>query len=228
MSADCAGQGLETPNHKCSVFTTLIFFSLLFWKRQGKSPQKTRISILAEPPNSLGKKGKTLNQARISLKRQSKEKTIRVKFYLVLAKSRQHRQGSRAQAEAVQQPKVLTPAAKRNERKKESGRGLVRRPQSTYQKVVQGKFRMTENRDGPTTTTTCDPSIPLEEFLGPSGPKLETELKMSSGAFRPRELIKLKTESKKSRKMEISTLFQLFQLLFDSVFNFLGVIKGAY
>ena len=27
----------------------------------------------------------------------------------------------------------------------------------------------------------CDPSIPPEEFLGPSGPKLETELKMSSG-----------------------------------------------
>ena len=26
----------------------------------------------------------------------------------------------------------------------------------------------------------CDPSIPPEEFLGPSGPKLETELKMSS------------------------------------------------
>ena len=25
----------------------------------------------------------------------------------------------------------------------------------------------------------CDPSIPPEEFLGPSGPKLETELKMS-------------------------------------------------
>ena len=26
----------------------------------------------------------------------------------------------------------------------------------------------------------CDPSIPPEEFLGPSGPKLEMELKMSS------------------------------------------------
>ena len=33
---------------------------------------------------------------------------------------------------------------------------------------------------------------------------------------------KLKTESKKSREMEISTLFQLFRLFFDSVFNFLG------
>ena len=28
--------------------------------------------------------------------------------------------------------------------------------------------------------TSCYPSIPPEEFLGPSGPKLETELKMSS------------------------------------------------
>ena len=33
---------------------------------------------------------------------------------------------------------------------------------------------------------------------------------------------KLKTEPKKSQKVEISTLFQLFGLFFNSVFNFLG------
>ena len=66
----------------------------------------------------------------------------------------------------------------------------------------------------------CDPSIPPEEFLGPSGPKLETELKMSSrGLPAPGPKKVLKTESKKSRKMEISTLFQLFRLFFDSVFK---------
>ena len=32
----------------------------------------------------------------------------------------------------------------------------------------------------------CDPSIPPEELLGPSGPKLETELKMSSRGREPR------------------------------------------
>ena len=30
----------------------LIFFSLLFWKRQGKSPKKQRFFILAEPLKS--------------------------------------------------------------------------------------------------------------------------------------------------------------------------------
>ena len=46
----------------------------------------------------------------------------------------------------------------------------------------------------------CDPSIPPEEFLGLSGPKLETELKMSSRGLAAPVSKKLKTESKKSRK----------------------------
>ena len=72
----------------------------------------------------------------------------------------------------------------------------------------------------------CDPSIPPEEFLGPSGPKLETELKMSSRGLPAPGFKKLKTESKKSRKMEISTIFQLYRLFFDSVFNFLDPGAG--
>ena len=46
----------------------------------------------------------------------------------------------------------------------------------------------------------CDPSIPPKKFLGPSGPKLETELKMSSRGLPAPGSKKLKTESKKSRK----------------------------
>ena len=46
----------------------------------------------------------------------------------------------------------------------------------------------------------CDPSIPQEEFLGPSGPKLETELKMSSWGLPAPGPKKFKTESKKSQK----------------------------
>ena len=43
---------------------TLIFLSLLFWKKQGKPPKKARTSLHAEPLKSLGKKGKTLKKAR--------------------------------------------------------------------------------------------------------------------------------------------------------------------
>ena len=76
-----------------------------------------------------------------------------------------------------------------------------------------------------------DPSIPPEELLGPSGPKLETELKMSSWGLLAPGPRKLKSESKKRQKVEISTLsafviffrlwFQLFgELIFNSVSNF--------
>ena len=34
-------------------------------------------------------------------------------------------------------------------------------------------------------SSSCDPSIPLEEFLGPSGPKWESELKMSPRGRNP-------------------------------------------
>ena len=83
----------------------------------------------------------------------------------------------------------------------------------------------------------CDPSIPPEEFLGPSGPKLETELKMSSRGLPAPGPKKLKTESKKKSKMlkksrnfhifdSFSTLFLTFwafrprELIFNSVSNF--------
>ena len=62
--------------------------------------------------------------------------------------------------------------------------------------------------------------------MGPSGPKSETELKTSSRGLPAPGPKKLKTESKKSRKMEISTLFQLFRLFFDSILNFLGPGAG--
>ena len=74
---------------------------------------------------------------------------------------------------------------------------------------VRGIFR------GFSGVVTCDPSIPLEEFLGPSGPKLETELKMSSRGLPAPESKKLKTESKRVEKVEkefnfpFSTLFRL-------------------
>ena len=62
----------------------------------------------------------------------------------------------------------------------------------------------------------CDPSILSGEFLGPSVPKLETELKASSRALPAPGSKKLKSEL----KMEISTLFQLFGLFFDSDLTF--------
>ena len=65
--------------------------------------------------------------------------------------------------------------------------------------------------------TSCDPSIPPEEFLGPSGQKLETELNMSSRGLLAPGSKKLKRESK---KWKFSTLFQLFRLFFDSVLTF--------
>ena len=59
-------------------------------------------------------------------------------------------------------------------------------------------------------TKSCDPSIPPEEFLGPSGPKLETEFKMSSQGCPALGPKKLKTESKKSQNVEIQLFFNSF------------------
>ena len=47
----------------------------------------------------------------------------------------------------------------------------------------------------------CGPSIPPEEFLGPSGRKSETELKMSSRGLPALGSKKLRSESKKSRNL---------------------------
>ena len=59
----------------------------------------------------------------------------------------------------------------------------------------------------------CDPSIPPEEFLGPLGPKLETELKMSfPGPSGPRAP-KVKNKVKKSQKVEKELKFPLFDSL---------------
>ena len=71
---------------------------------------------------------------------------------------------------------------------------------------------------------------PQRSSSGPKGPKLGTELKMSSRSLTAK---KLKSESKTSQKAEISTLFNLFEsfstpsltfwtreLIFNSVVNF--------
>ena len=86
--------------------------------------------------------------------------------------------------------------------------------------------------------TSCYPSIPPEEFLGPSGPKLETELKVSSRGLAAPGSKKLKSESKKSQEVEkelklplfdsFSTLILTFwtpegrkrELMFNSISNF--------
>ena len=68
-----------------------------------------------------------------------------------------------------------------------------------------------------------DPSIALEEFLGPSGPKLERELKMSPrGLPAPGGPKKLKKKSRKRVKWK----FQLFFNFFDS-FSTLFLTFGA-
>ena len=72
----------------------------------------------------------------------------------------------------------------------------------------------------------CDPSIPPGEFLGPSGPKLETELKMSSRGLPAPGSKKLKTELKKSRKSRKRVEIFIFRLFFNSVFNFLDPGAG--
>ena len=56
----------------------------------------------------------------------------------------------------------------------------------------------------------CHPSIPPEEFLGPSGPKLEAELIMSSRG------LPAPGSKKRSRKRVKKWKFQLFFNLFDS------------
>ena len=59
----------------------------------------------------------------------------------------------------------------------------------------------------------CDPSIPLEEFLGPSGPKLEPELKMSSRGLPAPGSQKVKNRVEKDSK---SGNFNSFSIFFDS------------
>ena len=56
----------------------------------------------------------------------------------------------------------------------------------------------------------CDPSIPPEEFLGPSGPKLETELKMSSRGLPAAGPKKLKKSRKRVKPVEKELKFPLF------------------
>ena len=66
----------------------------------------------------------------------------------------------------------------------------------------------------------CETSIPPEELLGPSGPKLETELNMSSRGLPAPGPKKLKTESKKeSKKLKRAEIYT-FSLFFDSVLTF--------
>ena len=59
----------------------------------------------------------------------------------------------------------------------------------------------------------CDPSTPPDEFLGPKGPKLETELKMSSRGWKACGPKSQKNQSRKRAKQwkfHCSTLFQPF------------------
>ena len=59
----------------------------------------------------------------------------------------------------------------------------------------------------------CEPSIPQEEFLGPSGPKLETELKMSSRSLLAPGPKKLTHSRKRVKKVEKELKFPLFDSL---------------
>ena len=67
---------VHSLNHASMGSYALIFLSLLFWKKQGKPPPKTRIFHDAEPLKSLGKKGKTLKKARkfLAMKKARKSK----------------------------------------------------------------------------------------------------------------------------------------------------------
>ena len=67
------------------------------------------------------------------------------------------------------------------------------------------------------------PFHPPRGVLGPFGPKVGNGVENGLPAPGPK---KSKTESKKSQKVEISTLFQLFWLFFDSFFNFLDPGAG--
>ena len=69
----------------------------------------------------------------------------------------------------------------------------------------------------------CDPSIPPEEFLGPSGPKLETKLKMSSRGLQALGVEKLKSElTRVNKKGGNFNSFSFIFLFFDSDFNCFG------
>ena len=57
--------------------------------------------------------------------------------------------------------------------------------QSTQPPIIPDKFKALTMISCLKDLTSCDPSIPPEEFLGPLGPQLERELKMGSGAFQP-------------------------------------------
>ena len=74
----------------------------------------------------------------------------------------------------------------------------------------------------------CDPSIPPELFLGPSGPKLETELKMSRrGLPAPgSKKLELKQSRKKSLSGDVNS-FSTFWTLSRLCFNFLGPGAGS-
>ena len=58
---------------------TLIFFSLLFWKKQGKPPKKARIFSLLRTPKIPGKEGKNAQKARkfLATKKARKSKKAR-------------------------------------------------------------------------------------------------------------------------------------------------------
>ena len=64
LTTDMANKPSPHQGHDRHCLTALIFRSLLFLKKQGKPPKKTRIFLSAEPLKSLGKKGKTLKKAR--------------------------------------------------------------------------------------------------------------------------------------------------------------------
>ena len=70
--------GIGNPT-RLTLRKTLIFLSLLFWKKQGKPPKKARIFLYAEFLESLGKKGKTLKKARkfLATKKARKSKKAR-------------------------------------------------------------------------------------------------------------------------------------------------------
>ena len=72
----------------------------------------------------------------------------------------------------------------------------------------------------------CDPSIPPEEFLRPPGPKLETELKMSSWGLLAPGSQKVKNRVEKSQKVEVLTLFPLFDSFSTLFLTFWGPEAG--